>query len=215
MIKNFKICIPTYKIAFAALFFVFLALARGISQVNEIGIAMDAYVGLLAAIFCSDTYEIEYREKRWEIFRLLPPKNRRRTIRQRLYLQFTFLGVLAAAGYWLFYWQSPQNFNGESPILLYGMYVVAVLPSIIFWGALSMSLVNLFRNLWAGIGGSVILWVWMNSTWGNKLLGNFSVFSFVFRPDGDTGKWGWLMGKGIAMLFAVILIGRKGRKYEY
>lgn len=215
MIRNFKICIPTYKIVFASLFFVFLALARGITQVNEIGIAMDAYVGLLAAIFCSDTYEIEYREKRWEIFRLLPSKNRRRTIRQRLYLQFAFLGALAAAGYWLFYWQSPQNFNEESPILLYGMYVIAVLSSIIFWGALSMSLVNFFRNLWVGIGGSVIIWVWMNSTWGNELLGNFSVFSFGFRPDGGTGKWGWLMGKGVAMVIAIFLIGRKGRKYEY
>lgn len=215
MIKNFKICVPTYKFVFAVLFFMFLALVRGVFQVYEIGIAMDANVGLLAAIFCSDTYEIEYREKRWEIFRLLPLKNRRKTIRQRLYLQFGFLSVLSAAGYWLFYWQSPQNIYGEAPALLYEMYVIAVIISIIFWGVLSMSLVNLFRNLWAGIGSSVVIWLLVNSTWGNELLGNFSVFSFVFRLDEEGGTWDWLMGKGIALLIAIFLIGRKGRKYEY
>lgn len=215
MRKNFKICIPAYKMVFAALFFAFLALVRGITHVYEIGIAMDANVGLFAAIFCSDTYEIEYREKRWEIFRLLPSENRRKTIRQRLYLQIGFLSVLSAAGYWLFYWQSPQTAYGEAPALLYGMYLIAVITSIIFWGALSMSLVNLFRNLWAGIGVSVVIWLCVNSTWGSELLGNFSVFSFVFRLDEEGGTWDWLMGKGIALLIAIFLIGRKGKKYEY
>lgn len=41
----------------------------------------------------------------------------------------------------------------------------------LFFGVLSMTLTNRFRNLWAGIGGSIAIWMLMNSTVGERLFG--------------------------------------------
>ncbi|MDO4327604.1 MAG: hypothetical protein Q4E24_16535 [bacterium] len=54
-----KISLPTYKMAYAACFVVILSLIRGISLSDEIGIAMEAPMAVLAVVFCADTYTQE------------------------------------------------------------------------------------------------------------------------------------------------------------
>lgn len=74
--KEMKICLPVYKIIYSICFIVFLSLVRGISSIAEIGITMDAYIAVLAIVFCADTYWMEHSGKRWEVFCLYSVKKK-------------------------------------------------------------------------------------------------------------------------------------------
>lgn len=192
-----------------------LALVRGISSADEIGITVEPYISLLAIVFCADALECEYREKRGEIFSILPAKNRRKTIRQRLLIQWGYLWILSMAGYWLFYWQGP-NVRDVSHLALYGMFVPAVGVSILFWGTLSAAVVNRTRKLLPGIAVMALLWLCLYSKEGSEILGNLSVFAFSFRDVMAVEDYGWVLGKiaagGIALLLLAgpSVVRRKG-----
>lgn len=206
LIKNIKICLPAYKIIYSILFLIILALVRGISSVFEIGITMDPYVAILAVVFCADTYEIEYREKRWEIVQLRPLKSQIKMIYQRLFIQICYLSILSCIGYGFFYWQKPRNYVDVSSITLYGMFLVAVIVSIIYWSIFSMVLVTISNKLWLGIGISIVMWLILYSKMGETMLGDFNVFSFVFRDTENGGGWHWIVGKICALTIAIILL---------
>lgn len=207
--KNGKIVLPLYKILYAICFIVLLAFVRGISYTYEIGVAIDPNISLLAVIFFSDTLEAEYREKRWEIFSLLPEKSRIRTIRQRIGIQWGYLWLLSVIGYWIFYWQNPRM-DGTSTFFLYGIYLFAVGASILFWGILSMTIVNKTGKLVPGIGITVLLWLLINSKGGEQILGNFSVFAFGFRDIKAASDFSWAIGKAVAIVIALFLLLWKG-----
>ncbi len=204
--KEVKICLPAFKVTYSICFTVILSLVRGISNVTEIGITLDAYMPVLAIVFCADAYRMEYSQKRWEVFRLYPVGTRRKTILKRLVIQWIYLCVLTFAGYACFYWQRPMNLNEIPQILLYGMSMGSVAVSIIFWGAFAMTVSNIFGNIWAGIGISVILWMAAYSTSGERILGKFNVFSFIFRDIADVGDWSWLWGKGTALVLTAVML---------
>lgn len=204
-IKDMKICLPLYKIGYSIIFVLLLSLVRGISSVWEIGGAMDSNIALLAIIFCSNTYEMEYQEKRWELFCLYPVGSRAGAIGRRMGIQTVYLCMLAYAGYGFFYWQKPREVMSVPSGLLYGMYVTAVTVTILFWGMLSQTIVNITRSLWAGIGISVVLWLCINSKAGERLLGKYNVFAFSFREFGNIHDFSWLWGKGAALIIAVVL----------
>ncbi len=213
--KNAKIALPQYKILYSVCFIAILSAIRGITVTSEIGVALDPNLSLLAVIFCADTLECEYREKRWEVFCLLPKKSRIGTIRRRFWFQWAYLWLLGLAGYWLFYWQRPLK-NGMSDFFLYGMFAIASAASILFWGALSMAMVNVTRRLLPGIGIAVLAWLLVNSKGGAEILGNLSVFAFDFRDIMKTDHYGWMAGKtlaaavGAALLIRPAVLRRKG-----
>lgn len=68
-----------------------------------------------------------------------------------------------------------------------------------------MTVTNLLRNLWGGIGISIILWITLNSAAGERVLGKFNVFSFVFRDTQNINNMEWLWGKGIALGLTVLM----------
>lgn len=203
--KEMKICLPVYKIIYSICFIVFLSLVRGISSIAEIGITMDAYIAVLAIVFCADTYWMEHSGKRREVFCLYSVKKRKQTILNRLGVQWIFLWGLALIGYGLFFWQQPHDMNASSPMLLFAMYVPEVLVTICFWSTFAMTVTNLLRNLWGGIGISIILWISLNSAAGERVLGKFNVFSFVFRDTQNINNMEWLWGKGIALGLTVLM----------
>lgn len=205
--KNTKIALPIYKILYSICFIVLLSVVRGISYISEIGISIDPNVSILAIVFCADVLECEYREKRWEVFSLLPQKSRMRTVRQRFLIEWMYLWMLAVLGYWLFYWQNPQE-AGISPVYLYGIFCVAVGASIFFWGALSAAIVNLTHALFPGIGITILIWLCFNSKGGEKLLGNLNVFAFNFRDIMSVQDYGWVIGKVAAVGIALILLAK-------
>lgn len=203
--KSLKIALPIYKIMYSFIFLILLSLVRGISGVFEIGATLDPMVSLLAVIFCADTFEMEHREKRWEIFTLLPIKKQTWAITIRLFLQILYLFVAACAGYWFFYWQKPRALNDESQAVLYMMYLLAVAVSIFFWSVLSLTLTNLFRNQWVGIGACIILWLGVYSKAGEAMLGKFNIFAYIFTDSNKLTEFTWLWGKGLWCAAAILM----------
>ena len=201
-----KIALPAYKIAYSLCFFVILSVIRGVTDTSEIGITLAVYTGALAAVFFADTCELERREKRWEIFCLFPEKQRVRAVLRRIRYQWLWICAAAYLGYWLFFWQRPLCGTFRQEAGLYLMYLAAVTVNTLFFGVLSMTLTNRFRNLWAGIGGSIAIWMLMNSTVGERLFGNWDPLAFQSRDLLEPGDLGWMLGECAALAVTAVLL---------
>jgi len=205
-----KISFPIYKVIYSVFFTVILSIIRGVSFTNEIGGTLEPQMGILAAVFCADIYVQEVASGRWEINRLYPMKNRMGGIWRRMAVQETYLFLLGLAGYGLIYLlQNPIPYwQGEwgKEILLFLIYIPAMAGTIIFWGMLSNVVACIFRNMWAGAGISLVLWIAVNSTYGDRIMGIWNPFSYTFRDIEDIGNLSWILGK-ILWLFGTILLG--------
>ena len=214
---NVKIAVPFYKAVYSILFVIILAFVRGISDVREIGAAMDANIALLAMVFCADGYYQEFSGGRWEVFQLCPGKRKWQTLLQRFFLQVIWLTIIAMAGYFVFYWQRPEKSFETSDMVLWLWFGFAAIGSIFFFGSLSFTLVNLWNNLWAGLGISVIVWSLLNSTTGQKLPEALYVFAYGAKGTGfldSSLKGNWIWGKLSAMLLGSILLLLGGWKVK-
>ncbi len=207
MKQDIKISLSLYKIVYSFVFIILLSLIRGISSAGEIGSAVDVNMSLLAVIFCADTYYQEFQGGRWEIFSLIPMKKRVHVIRRRLFIEYIYLILLSAACYAFFYIQGPYLEEGASEGVLYGITIAAVAASIVFFGGLSMTLVNLTNNLWAGIGITVFLWLGFSSAAGYRLPIPLQIFAFANRDlAGEAGEFLWIWGKVTAVFLALFFI---------
>lgn len=212
ILKNeMKISLPIYKIVYAGFFVILLSLIRGVTYSNEIGIALEAPMAILAAVFCADTYTQEIISKRSEIQRLYPMKKRMYSIYRRIMIQELFLFSLALIGYGLFFvFQKPSVFVIESSSLgseisLFLVYAAAIVITLGFWGLLSNLFACLFRNMWMGIGGCLILWIITNSSIGDRYFGAWNLFSYAFRDVENSSDFSWVYGK-IVCLCAIIIV---------
>ena len=205
-----KISFPIYKVIYSVFFTVILSIIRGVSFTNEIGGTLEPQMGILAAVFCSDIYVQEVTSGRWEINRLYPMKNRMGGIWRRMAVQETYLFLLGLAGYGLIYLlQNPIPYwQGEwgKEILLFLIYIPAMAGTIIFWGMLSNVVACIFRNMWAGAGISLVLWIAVNSTYGDRIMGIWNPFSYTFRDIENIEDLSWIWGK-ILWLFGTMLLG--------
>ena len=82
--------IPFQKQAYAVFFVIILSLLRGMTYSEEIGIALEAPMAVLALTFCADTYTQEITSRRSEIWRLCPMKKRMHSIYRRSGIQELF-----------------------------------------------------------------------------------------------------------------------------
>jgi len=206
MNKERKICLPMYKVLYSLCFVAAFCLARGIADITEIGSGLDAVMAMLSIVFCADTYWAEHQGKRWEIFSLYPIKKRAEAIFRRLAIQWGFLFALSVLGYVGFYWQRPANLYGISGVSLFGQFLLAVGISILLWSSLSMTMVNVCRSLWGGMGIVLVLWLVVNSKAGQKFLGKWSVFAYGFRKVYDPGDLSWMAGKAAAVVTAALIL---------
>ena len=210
--KEVKISLPFYKTASALLFIVILSVIRGVSISYEIGAAMEPAMAILTTAFCADTYVQEITGRRSEVWRLYPMKDKLCAIGARLLLQQGFLLLLAAAGYYLFFlFQRPRLFSLMQPeagseIRQFMIFLGAMAVTIAFWSVLSNTIACIFRSLWFGIGGSLLLWLMANSSFAKKLLGPRNVFSYAYRNIADAGGFGWLAGKGICIALCAVML---------
>lgn len=211
MLTERKISLPIYKLAYAFCFVLILSLIRGISFSYEIGIAMEAPMAMLATVFCADTYMQEIISKRSEIHRLYPLNRRLRSMAIRMAVQEIVLWVLSAVGYGMFFlFQKPQSVyhvdqSTESELRMFLIFLAAMVVALWFWGMLSNFLSCLFRNMWAGIGCCVILWLVTNSLFGKKFFGHWNLFSYSFRNITDSRDFHWLYGKALCLLLCVLM----------
>lgn len=164
----------------------------------------------LALTFCADTYTQEIVSRRSEIWRLCPMKRRVRAVYRRMVIQEVFLLFVAAAGYGLFFlFQNPRTDRmgtggPESEIWQFLIYIAAVAVTLGFWGLLSNLLSCLFRNMWAGIGGCLILWLVTNSSMGDRCFGAWNLFSYTFRELEDGGDFRWIWGKIVCICIGIL-----------
>lgn len=206
-----KIILPTYKLGYAFCFIVILSLIRGIAFSYEIGIAMEAPMAVLAIVFCADTYTQEITSKRSEIHRLYPMKRRLSSIAVRMTAQEIVLFAYSAAGYGMFYiFQRPLSLyksgqSTETELQMFVIFLAAMAVTLLFWGILSNLLACLLRNMWIGIGCCLVLWLMTNSTFGEKMFGNWNLFSYTFRNVMDSRDFRWLYGKALCLLLCVCM----------
>lgn len=206
MKQDVKICLPIYKIVYSVMFLIILSLVRGISSVGEIGGALDSNIALLALVFCAETYVMERSGGRREIFVLFPEKNRAMTVRRRLMIQNLYLFMISYAGFFFFFWQKPRYMLGDSLLHEYRIYILAVTCTIFFWSTLSMTISNLFGSQWGGIAVSLGIWLVINSTLGEKVLGRFNIFAYGFRNITDMNSLSWTYGKILGLLLAAAML---------
>lgn len=205
MKTEMKISLSFYKIAYALFFTVVLSIVRGINFSYEIGIAAEAPMAILAAVFCADTYAQEIVSRRFEIWRLYPMKKKLAALGKRMMAQEGYLFILAAAGYGMFaIFQKPLTEEGNEA-REFGEYLLAVLATLVFWGLLSHTISVLFRNMWAGISGCLILWMVCNSKFGERVFGDFNLFSYTFREVGNASDLTWLYGKALCIAGCILL----------
>ncbi len=207
-----KISLPFYKIAYAVFFAVMLSLVRGVTYSHEIGIALEAPMAILAVTFCADIYTQEITSKRTEVQRLYPMEKRMHCIYRRLVIQEIFLLSVAVLGYGLFFlFQNPRTLDigqgiVENEIYPFFIYFAAIAVTLGFWGLLSNLLSCIFRNMWMGIGGCLILWLITNSSVGDRYFGVWNLFSYTFRDVENSRDFSWIYGKIICICIGMIMM---------
>ena len=205
MRKEMKITLPLYKVAYAICFIVILSLIRGVTSTYEVGIALEAPIAMLTAVCCADTYVQEITSKRAEVQRLYPMGKRIHSLIKRLIIQAVFLLVLAAIGYGLFFVFQNPFIRSESEEKQFGLYLVAIIVTILFWALLSNTCSCFFRNMWAGIGCCLVLWIFTNSSFGDQYLGSWNFFSYTFRNI-EQEDYQWLFGKILCIILCAIMM---------
>lgn len=212
MCQEIKISLPLYKVACALFFVMILTLVRGVSVSYEVGGAIEPAMAILAAAFCSDTYVQEITGRRSEVWRLYPLKKRLRSVGMRLLIQELFLLLLAAAGYGLFFlFQKPllsgvMHPEAVSEIHQFLVYLGAMTVTLAFWSVLTNTISCIFRSLWFGIGGGLLLWLLTTSAFAQRTFGPRNVFSYTFRNIQDADDFSWLAGKGICILLCAAML---------
>lgn len=208
MRKECKIVLPFYKIAYAISFVIILSMIRGVTHTFEVGIAMEAPMAILAVVFCADTYVREIMSKRSQVHRLYPVKRRFFSILERLMIQEIFLLLLAVTGYGcFFFFQKPMTHPATgSEAKQFMIYFASMIITIFFWGSLANMLSMIFRNMWGGIGGCLLIWLAVNSSWGDQCLGAWNLFSYTFREVQNNADISWVYGKLMCLCMGTILI---------
>lgn len=210
--REMNISLTLQKQAYAVFFAVILSLVRGVTYTNEVGIALEAPMAILAFTFCADTYTQEITSRRSEIWRLCPMKKRMHSIYRRMVIQVMFLLAVAVASYGLFFlFQDPSIYGVEqsgiaNEIRQFFEYLAAIAVTLGFWGILSNLLSCLFRNMWVRIGGCIVLWLITNSTIGDRIFGPWNLFSYSFRELESGSDFSWIYGKVVCIGIGIMAV---------
>lgn len=179
----------------------------GVRSYSYIGKTLDTYMAILAAVFCADTYEQEVESNRWEVLHLVKRKKKFHTINQRLAIQFTYLSILFASCLFIYYIKDPSMLIDGNVIRLSIEAIFACSTSIIFFGTLTYTLINVLQNQWAGIGCVLVLWVISITTIGMKIPKYINIFWYVFKDIKQVDdSYQWVVGKMVALLISMVLI---------
>ncbi len=84
-----------------------------------------------------------------------------------------------------------------SIVIVEGLF--AVTANIVLFGGISCFFVNLFNNMWKGVGVGILIWFILTSVWGRQLPDLINVFNY-----GEEGR-NWVLGKISGMLIGSTL----------
>lgn len=91
MKTELKNCLSLYKIFYSCAFILILCAIHPIIYYEEIGSAIQSPIAFLTIIFCSDTYLMEVKSKRADVFHLYDQKKQLKVISQRVCVQILYL----------------------------------------------------------------------------------------------------------------------------
>lgn len=201
MRAELKNCLSIYKIFYSCAFLLLLCAIHPIVYYEEIGSAIQAPIALLTIIFCSDTYLMEVKSKRADVFHLYERKKQLKAILQRLSVQILYILLLSCIGYVLFFWQKPGSINeGISSIKIFVLFCIAMLGTIWIWSICSVILCTLLQNMWAGIGCLFVMVIGLISRGSGSLFGNLGLFSFSFCEPARLISMSWIYGTMVSFV---------------
>ncbi|URW87726.1 hypothetical protein M5E86_11160 [Blautia wexlerae] len=175
MKTELKNCLSLYKIFYSCAFILILCVIHPIIYYEEIGSAIQSPIAFLTIIFCSDTYLMEVKSKRADVFHLYDQKKQLKVISQRVGVQILYLLILSCVGYVLFFWQKPGSVNeGISGIQIFLLYFIAMFGTIWLWSICSVILCTLLPKY----VGRYWMFIW-NCHWTYIKSGKF-----IFRKSG-------------------------------
>ena len=191
-----KNCLSLYKIFYSCAFILILCAIHPIIYYEEIGSAIQSPIAFLTIIFCSDTYLMEVKSKRADVFHLYDQKKQLKVISQRVCVQILYLLILSCVGYVLFF--------------------IAMFGTIWLWSICSVILCTLLGNMWAGIGCLFGIVIGLISKAGSSFFGNLGLFSFSSCEVNQLMSESWIYGTIVSfivglLLFAVLPMALKKR----
>lgn len=206
MKQKVKVAMPSYFVILSVFFCICIILIQKADTWNSIGVILDSNFALLSVIIFSNTFYIERQLHTLDVYSLAPSRKVQADILNRVTIKTAFLFILLILVFFAYLIRKPYIFMDESKVTIFLDAVFAGWSSILFWGALSLLLVNLLSNLWIGICTSVLLWITMTSTIARKL----PVFLDFFRYGNLDIKGiqlpNWQLGKIVCLIVGIVLI---------
>lgn len=203
--QEIKIVLSKYKVLLISVFLIVFAIIFPVESNCDIGTLIDAHVISLVAILCGCNimYQELYGDLK-DVFGKMGYRKNFRTLLRRILIQWIGLLVLSVGFYWMFFL---RNLSIENSILiefLQALFAIAV--SIFFFTVLSVFTTCLFKNQWAGMGISFVIYQFFNSTGAEKLLKpQWNIRAYSLDSENMTDVQ-WMTGKYVFFLIACILL---------
>lgn len=205
MKNEIKILYSPFKIVYSIVAIIILPLVRGISNVTEIGIAMEPFISILAIAIFADTYYIEISNNTSETFYIMG-KDKYKSILIRIFINWLYVMILSTISFWIFLIQKPYIESTYIIFKIFGQSIIAFSATILFWGVFSFTIVNLLKKLWTGIGIAIFINSVMSSALGRYIPNIINIFSYGnINNQGEEYKY-WIFSKLIYSVIAIILL---------
>jgi hypothetical protein len=206
MKQKIKMAMPSYFVILSVFFSVCIILIKKAATWNSIGVILDCNFALLAIIIFSNTFYVERQLHTLDVYSLAPRKKVEADILNRVVIKTAFLFLLFILTYLVYIVRRPDIYMGESKVNIFLNAIFAGWSSILFWGALSLLLVNLFSNLWIGVCTTVLLWGIMTSTIARKVPVFIDVFRYGNLDINGIQLPNWQLGKIVCLISGIVFI---------
>lgn len=179
---NLKIALPIYKILYSIAFMFVMALIRPTVTASEVLTVIEPNICFLAVVFIADIYYCEFRENRINVFYLYPDKIKYKCVVERFVIDYVYLIILDIIFYWIYILFQHNSLISQEVLLAFGHNVTSCLMTILFFATLSLTMVNLFQNMWAGIGITLAVWFVFNTAIKDYLPDIINIFAYKIDP---------------------------------
>lgn len=194
---QFGISVKKFKTLFVALFILLLPIIRYVDSCYHLGIVMDKWLAFGAMIMFADIYMIEKQHETIDMF-YLATRYKKTSIIIRTLECFAVVVIFTVLMYAfsLFRVIRIPPLSILAKIFIENMFAFSA--TILFWGMLAFTTVNIMKNLWVGLAVPIILWFILTSTL--PIPGIINIFSY----EKDFAYW--YISKLIYVVISVIFL---------
>lgn len=203
---NLKISLPVYKIIYSIAFMFVMALIRPTVTPSEILMVIEPNICFLAIVFIADIFYCEFKENRINVFYLFSDKQKYKTILQRFIVDFIYLILLVLLFYWFYVLLQNTDLFSSETILIYGYIFLSCFMTVFFFSVFSLTLTNIFQNMWAGIGITLTIWFVFNTKIKEYLPLNLNIFAYEIDPGLNARATPYFVSRILYMIFGVLML---------